>query len=126
MLIIMEGWIKIHRELFNWEWYQDSECVHLLVHLILSANHCAKKWRGIEVKRGQLITGLHSLSSSTGMSIRSLRTRLERLETSGEIEKKTTKKYTLITVLKYEKFKIKEDVKLKPTNKRQTNDNKQE
>ena len=43
----MGGWIKLHRKLMQWEWYHKSEAVHLLVHLVLDANHEDKKWEGI-------------------------------------------------------------------------------
>ena len=79
------GWIKLHRKLEKWEWYQDSKTFHLFIHLILQANHQPKKWRGIMIERGQFITGLHSLKSQTGISIQSTRTSLERLKSTSEI-----------------------------------------
>lgn len=56
-----QGWIKLHRTLLKWEWYHDSKMVHLLVHLILKANHEDKRWRGIVIKRGQLATSQYHL-----------------------------------------------------------------
>jgi len=125
------GWVKLHRKITEWGWYQDSHMVHLFIHLIASANHKDGEWRGTEVKKGQLICGLHSLSETTGITTRSLRTCLSRLEQGNEITRKTTNKFTIITVCKYEEYQS-EEVEdrqtndKQTTNKRQTNDNKQE
>ncbi|HAS95483.1 TPA: hypothetical protein DCS99_03645, partial [Candidatus Wolfebacteria bacterium] len=87
------GWVKLHRKITEWGWYQDSHMVHLFIHLIASANHKDGEWRGTEVKKGQLICGLHSLSETTGITTRSLRTCLSRLEQGNEITRKTTNKF---------------------------------
>lgn len=117
------GWIKIYRILADWEWYTDSHMVHLYIHLLISANSRDKRWRGIEVKRGQLITSLDKLHAQTGISVRSLRTCLERLESTGEIEQKTTNAYRLITICKYGIYQAREEENDKqPTSERQTSD----
>ena len=96
-----EGWLKIYRKLADWEWYTNSKMVHLFLHLIIKATPTEKTWRGIRLERGQLIIGRQKLSADTGISERSVRTCLSRLEESGEIEIKTTNKYSIITVCKY-------------------------
>lgn len=106
----MEGFVKIHRKLQEWEWYDNSNMVHLFLHLLLSANHDDKYWRGIPVKRGQLITGLYSLSKNTGISIQTLRTCLERLKSTGEITNKSTNRFRIITIIKWEQYQIREKI----------------
>tara|TARA_R100001244_G_scaffold14884_1_gene16464 strand:+ start:1041 stop:1892 length:852 start_codon:yes stop_codon:yes gene_type:complete len=123
----MEGWIKIHRNITKWEWYDDSKTVHLFFHLLLSANHKDGNWRGQEVKRGQFITGLHKLNAATGISVRSLRTCLDRLKSTKEVTIKTTTKNSLITIVNYD-FYQGSDISDKPNDKqttirRQSNDN---
>lgn len=59
----MGGWIKTYRQLTEWEWYGDSQMVHLLIHLILMANHIDQNWRGITIKRGQLLTSRSKLTA---------------------------------------------------------------
>ena len=100
----MNGWVKTYRALKNWEWYTDSQMVHLWIHLILSANHEAGKWRGIDIGRGQLVTGRKALSFETGISEQGIRTCLSRLEQTGEITQKSTNKYTIVTVCKYDDY----------------------
>jgi hypothetical protein len=107
----MEGWIKMHRKMMSWEWYTDSETVHLLLHCILRANHEPKRWQGHEIKRGQFISGRKKLSIETGISEKGIRTRLERLQNGGELAIKTASKFSIITVCKYEEYQEAENRK---------------
>ncbi len=104
----MEGWIKLHRQFTKWEWYDDSCMVHLFLHLLLKANHAPKKWRGIQVERGQLITGRKILSAETGISEKMIRARLIKLEKGQEIVIKRASKFSIITICKYDKYQSKE------------------
>lgn len=100
----MEGWIKLYRKFGEWEWFNVSEMVHLFIYLLLNANREDGTWRGIEVKRGQILTGLESLHKVTGISIRTIRTCLDRLQTTREIDRQTTNKYSIITICNYESY----------------------
>lgn len=100
----MVGFIKLHRKLQEWEWYNKSEMVHLFIHLLINANSKDKPWQKIVVKRGQLVTGFSSLSEKTGISIRTLRTCFERLKSTGELSVKTTNKYSVVTICKYDDY----------------------
>lgn len=99
-----DGWLKIYRKLTEWEWYNHSEMVHLFLHLLIKASPTDKVWQGREISRGQLIVGRQKLSIETGISERTIRTCLSRLVSSGEIEIKSTNKYSVITICKYEDY----------------------
>jgi hypothetical protein len=127
-----QGFIKIHRSIIDWEWYNDLPVFKLFTHLLLIANFEDKKWRGILVKRGELITSLENLANSTRLSIQQVRTSLNKLKLTGEIAVKSTNKFTLIHLVKYGIYQenTKEDNKQngtennKPsTNEQQTNNN---
>lgn len=131
----MDGWIKIHRKLLEWEWFGNSMMVHLFVYFLLKANRVDKKWNGIEVKRGQLITGINSLNKDTGISVQSLRTCIKRLKSTGEITIKSTNKNSIITICNYDDYQLEETTTNKQinkqtnkqlTNNQQTTNNKQE
>ena len=96
-----DGWLKIYRKLTDWEWYTNSEMVHLFLHLLIKASPTDKKWQGLTVKRGQVIIGRQKLSADTGISERTIRTCLSHLVESGEITIKATNRYSIITVCKY-------------------------
>ena len=113
----MEGWIKLYRKFLNWEWSSNPNMVALFLHLLLSANHKDNNWKGIEVKRGQFITGMDSLSKGTGISIQTLRTCLSKLKLTGEVTIKSTNQFSIITISNYEDYQAQEDDTNKQTNK---------
>lgn len=119
----MEGWIKLYRKFCEWEWFNISEMVHLFIYLLLNANMEKGKWRGIDIKRGQILTGLHILNKKTGISIRTLRTCLDRLEKTKEIDRQTTNKYSIITICNYESYQLnRQAIDKQSTNNRQATD----
>jgi TusA-related sulfurtransferase len=126
----VEGWIKLHRKMINWEWYKDNNTKILFLHLILTANHSNQKWQGIEIKRGQKLTSAKHLAEETNLTIMQTRTSLKKLKSTHEITIKTTNKNTLITIEKYNDYQINELENNKQnsiqnnnsiTNKQQTN-----
>lgn len=104
----MSTWIKLHRKFVAWEWYNDSNMVHLFLHILLNANHKPNRWRGMELQRGQYLTGRKKLSKETGISERTVRTCLERLKSTNELTIKTTKQFSIITVCNYDKYQDKD------------------
>ena len=105
----MEGWICLYKKLINWEWYQDGNTCRLFIHLLLLANYEDKRWHGILIKRGQLITSSEHLAKDLNLSRQQIRTALDKLKSTNEITTKSTNKYTLITIEKYEDYQHKED-----------------
>jgi hypothetical protein len=105
----MEGWIKLHRKILGWEWFKDDNTFRVFMYLLLSANHKDKKWKGIDVKRGQVITGRVAISESLNISERATRTCLNRLKTTSEIAIKTTNRFSIVTICKYELYQISEN-----------------
>ena len=125
------GFIVLHRKIIKWEWYTDNNVFKLFLHLLLKANHEDKYWRGILVKRGQLITSIKHLSEETGLTIKQVRTALDKLKSTGEVVSKGQSRYTLVTIKKYSDYQDKkekegEQTASKRTNKGQTKGNKQQ
>ena len=100
----MSGWIKLHRSLKEWEWYEDHNATRLLVHLLVSVNYEDKQWRGQEVKAGTFITSWENLSLETGLSIKQVRTAMTKLEKSQEVTRNATNKWQAITLVKWDKL----------------------
>jgi hypothetical protein len=118
----MEGWIKLHRKFMTWEWYVRSEMVHIFIHLLLSANHESKKYQGIDIKRGQFLTSLDRLKNETGISKQRLRTILERMRRTGEINTQSNTRFTIITICNYESYQIVPEISNTQSNIRLTHD----
>jgi hypothetical protein len=114
-----ESYIKLLRKLENWEWYKNSKVLHVFIHLLISANFKDGRFQGVDVKRGQLITGRKSIAESTGISTGSVKSILNKLKTTNEITIKPTNKYSLVTIVKYNDYQCNEiKTASKPTNKR--------
>jgi len=95
------GFIKLYRGLLDWEFYDDHNTTRLFVHLLIRANYRDKKWQGIIVKKGSLVTSLQQLSLETGLTEQQIRTALTKLEKCQSINKQTTNRFTLLTIENY-------------------------
>jgi hypothetical protein len=100
----MSGWIKLHRSLKEWEWYDDHNATRLLLHLLVSVNYEDKQWKGHTVKAGSMITSWESLSKEIGLSVKQIRLAMNKLESSKEILRFTTNKWQAVTLVKWEKL----------------------
>jgi hypothetical protein len=125
----MEGWIKLYKKIDKWEWRDEPNTFSLFMYLLTNANNENRIWYGVEVKRGQLVVGRKSLSEKLGISERSIRTGLARLQESQAIDQQTTNRFTLVTICNYEiyqneKEKEKSANDQKTTSKRPQRENK--
>lgn len=100
----MTGWIKLHRSIQDWQWYDDKNCVILLVHLLVTVNYEEKKWHGITIQAGSRISSWDVLSKETRMTVQQVRTAMAKLEKSGEVTRKATNKHQLISLVKWDKL----------------------
>lgn len=105
-----DGYIKIHRKLLDWEWYQDSNVFRLFIHLLLTANYKPKKWQGINVKRGETITSLSRLSGETGLTIKQVRGALNKLKLTNDIDIEGANRFTRIFIVNYNNYQLNENI----------------
>ena len=119
----MNGFIKLHRQLIDWEWYSDINVCRLFIHCLLRANHKEKKWHGKTILKGSFITSYENLSIETGLTVRQVRTALDKLKMTGELTHKGQAQYSIITINNWDKFQENDkQVDNLMTNERQTND----
>jgi len=100
----MEGWIKIHRKLLDWEWWDSSDTLKVFLYLLLTGNLTDKLWHGVSLKRGQLVTSYSTVSQQTKIPYQTVRTIFERLKSTGEITVKTTNKYSIVTINNFNQY----------------------
>jgi hypothetical protein len=74
------------------------------LHLLLTANFKINRWQGIDILPGQLVTGRKALAKELKLSEREIRTSLTKLKTTSEIAIKTTNKFSIITICKWEDY----------------------
>lgn len=114
----MNGFIRVYRSMLDWEWSNDPNTFSIFIHLLLGASFTDKRWHGIVVKAGQIVTSISSLSKKTGVSVQGVRTSLKRLKSTGEITSESCSQYSVITVVNWAKFQSVDD----QTNKRPTDE----
>jgi hypothetical protein len=98
------GWVKLHRQLLDWEWYNDVNTTRVFLHLLIVSNHKDNKWRGIDIKRGQRLTSISALASETNLSIKNIRTSIKRLKSTNEVASHSTAQHTVFTMVNYDLY----------------------
>ncbi len=98
------GWIKLHRKVIEWEWWDDHETFKLFVFMLLTANHADRTYRGSLIKRGQLRTSRDKLAMATSLTDRKIRTAIANLISTKDIEVTSTNRFSLITICSYDSY----------------------
>lgn len=106
-----ERWIKAYTSLLDWEFFFDPLILRTWIYLLLKANHKDVVWRGVDVKRGELVTSLSTLSRDLRMSVMQMRRVLTTIKTAGHITIKSTNKYRIITVCEYDIYQSADGLK---------------
>ena len=125
---ILNGFVKIHRKLIQWGWYQDNVVKGVFLHLLLTAAFRETEWMGRTIKTGQVITSYGRLAEDLGFGVRQIRTAINKLKSTGEITSEATNKYTIITIVNWDDYQCLDDfatskVTTELTNNRQATDN---
>ena len=94
----MTGYIKLHRKMQDWEWYDDVNVKVVFLHLLLTANFKATKWHGIDLEAGEVVIGRVKLAAELGLSESQVRTAFKKLKSTGEIATKNADKCTIVTL----------------------------
>jgi len=113
---ISRGYLRLFRQLLEWEWYDNPNTKVIFIHCLLMANNKVKDWRDLKIKRGQFVTSLEKLATANGLTLRQTRTALKNLQMTQEIDIQTTSRYSIITVKNYNLYQANDKVK------RQAND----
>ncbi len=113
----LNGFVKIYRQIIKWGWYRDVPVKVLFLHCLFMANYQEDNLHGKTIERGSFVTTVDELSQQTGLTVQNTRTALNKLISTGEITKTTTNKFTVITVVNYDKFqKVNQPLTNKSTN----------
>ena len=111
-----KGWIKLHRKLLDWEWYDDINTRLVFMHLLLTVNYEPSKYMGKTIEVGQRLFGRAKLASEIGVSEQQLRTALNRLKSTNEITIISTKQGSLVTIENWGSYQEKDSQDNQPTN----------
>lgn len=99
-----KGFVKLYRSMLTWEWYDDINVKILFLHLILTANYEDKKWRGKVIKRGQRVVSVKKLSEELGITVRQVRTAIDKLVMTNDLTNSKFAECNVLTLVNYDKY----------------------
>ena len=124
----MDGWFKTHRKLWGNSMFQslNSKQRDVLFTCLYMANYAPKEWQFegkiYKCQPGQFVTSLNSISKNCAkdVTIQTIRTALNKLETWNFLTSKSTNRGRLITICKWDTYQNEFQETNKPTNKKLT------
>ena len=99
-----EGYIHLHRRLLDWEWFTDSAMVHVWVYLLLRVNWTTRRWQGIDIHPGQVVTSRDRIAEACGLTEKQVRRVLDELEKGRMIERKRAGFGQLVTLVNWAEY----------------------
>ena len=117
----LNGFIKLHRKLVAWGWYQDYVVKDVFLHLLLTANFKDTPWRDKTLKKGQVVIGSQKIADELGFSRQQVRTALNKLKSTNEITIEATNRFSIITIVNWEDYQSETDLSTNKSTKRATN-----
>lgn len=108
----MKGnYIKLFRQITEWEHYQDGNTMRVFLHLLLNAVHDKQTAYDVQLKRGQYFTSYRLLSEELNLSTKYITESIKKLKKSGEIITERCRWGTIFTVVNYDSFQSAEPKK---------------
>lgn len=97
-------YIKLFREILDWEWWHDINTFRVFIFLLLKANWKDCTWKGVLVKRGEYVSSYDKLAEDTDLTRDEVRTAIKHLKCTTEITTRSTRKFTVFTVVNYDLY----------------------
>lgn len=122
----MDGWIKLHRQLLKSDTFKNEKLLKVWVYCLLKASHAEHEQlvgrQKVKLLPGQFVYGRKRAAEVLDMPESTLRDYVEILLKSGNIAIRTTNKFSVITVVKWDTYQSDEEKPdSRPDNKRTAN-----
>lgn len=99
------GYVKLFRKLNDWQYKKDLNMLALWVDLLTNAAYKKTYDRfGHELAPGQLSTGRNQLAARTGLTPSQVRTCLDKLKSSHQINQQRKSKCSIITITNWNQY----------------------
>ena len=104
----MDGWLKLYRSILDSAVFQDAEVlkvwIWLLCNVAFEQHDTICYGKVIHLKPGQIATGRKKIAQCTDLNENKVYRSLTTLKSLGNIEIKATNKYSIITVVNWDKY----------------------
>jgi len=98
------GYIKVFRQIEQWEWYNDANTFRVFVHLMLNANYRETRYQGREIPPGSYATTYQKIAEKLGISWSQARTAIDHLKSTSEIAVNIAPKFIVVGVQNWAKY----------------------
>ena len=119
-----KGYIKMYRKFKESFLYNDSQAVHLWVHLLLSVNYKDKdllvSGNKITIKKGSMLTSRQSLERDTKINQSKIQRLLKLFESEQLIEQQTNNKNRIISITNWDLYQQSEQLIEQQVNSKRT------
>ena len=119
----MDGWLKLYRSILDSAVFQDAEIlkvwIWLLCNVAFEQHDTICYGKVIHLKPGQIATGRKKIAQCTDLNENKVYRALTVLKSLGNIEIKSTNRYSIITIVNWDKYQ-EENVK-RTSSEQQTN-----
>ena len=102
----LNGYIKLYRRFLEWEWYHDINTRVVMLDLLLRATHRERDWKGIHLRPGQVPTSYAGIAKNCNISVRSARTSIKHLISTGELTVESTNQLTIVTIENWSLYQV--------------------
>ena len=124
----MDGYVKLWRKSFDSHVWANPNLWRFWTWCLMKATfkqRIAKVgFQDVYLEPGQFIFGRRKAAIETGLSERKIRTAVDWLKTRQKVTIKTTQRFSVISIVNWSKYQ--EEATQQTTNKRPTNDHRQE
>jgi superfamily I DNA/RNA helicase len=121
-----EGWIALHRKIYNSTDFNNQLEVAVFLYLVSMASHkptqVVYRKKKIKLNRGQVSIAYRDLAKKFNLSMQNIKTIIKNLKKSGNLNQTLTKNLSIYTIVKYSKYQdIEPATNQKLTNRTTTN-----
>lgn len=102
--------VKLFRNILTWEWYGDPNTFRVFMHILLKAQYKPTNYKGVAIGSGECVFGRKAWAKELGLSEQQIRTAISHLQSTNEITIKSTNRFSVIHVVKWEFWQIENGV----------------
>ena len=110
-----DGWIALHRKIFNSKDFNNQLEVAVFVYLVAMASHkpvqVIYRKKKLNLNRGEIAIAYRDLAKKFKLSTRNVITVIKNLVKSGNVKHKLHKRLSIFSIVKYSKY---QDIESKP------------
>ena len=101
----MDGWIKISRNIVNWDLFKDGNVLKVWIYLLAHTNYEDSQMPdGRTIRTGQVVYSYRGIAKECGMSEREVRTVIKKLVATHSMTHEATHQYSIGTLENWDKY----------------------